>query len=87
MLRQLLRCIKYYNRGYNTDLLALKYIEIIDNLIQYDSPFRGDMTNAKISVIQEDLKIVKDIFEAWIKDHKITEEELLILEQKIYENN
>jgi hypothetical protein len=85
ILRQLERCVKYHRRGYNTDAVVLKYIDIINNLEEYQSIFSSEDFNEKLKVLKENTAILKQILEKWLEDHKLTEEELTLLQQKIKE--
>ena len=42
ILRQLDRVIKYHKRGYNTDALVIKYIEIIDSIQEVQDIFHSE---------------------------------------------
>ena len=85
ILRQLTRCLKYHHRGYNTDAIVIKYIELIETLQEYESIFSSETFNDKLKVTQENTKVVKQICERWLETHDITEEQLLLMEQKIKE--
>lgn len=82
LLRQFERCIKYHNRGYNTDPMVVTYIELIDKILNYNNIFSSISFDEKLKHIQQNFLIVKEIFEFWLKTHKITEEELLLLKEK-----
>ena len=85
ILRQLERCFKYHKRGYNTDLVILKYIELIDRLLEYESVFSSNNFNEGLKVTQDNALIVKKICEVWLDKHEITDEALVILKDKIKE--
>ena len=85
LLRQFERCIKYHNRGYNTDLVVLKYIELLDKLLDYHNIFNSTNFDEKLVIMKENGKIMKEIFKKWLEEHKLTEEELILLQQKIKE--
>ncbi len=85
LLRQFERCIKYHNRGYNTDLVVKKYIELLDKLIDYHNIFNSTNFDEKLVIMKENGKILKEILKKWLADHKLTDEELTLLQQKIKE--
>lgn len=85
ILRQIERLVKYHKRGYNTDAVALKYIDMINTLQEYESIFNSENFNDKLKITQSNTLIVKKICEEWIKTHEISEEALVILQQKIRE--
>jgi hypothetical protein len=85
ILRQLERCFKYHKRGYNTDKIVIKYLELIDRLQAFENIFSSELFNEKLKITQENTLIVKKICETWLATHEITEEALLILQQKIKE--
>lgn len=81
LLRQLDRCFKYHERGYDTDLVVVKYITIINDLNNYQNIFNSNNFNEMLKVKKKDSKIVRSICELWLKTHKITKEdrELLLI--------
>lgn len=83
ILRQLSRCFKYHKRGYNTDDVVLKYIELLETLQEYESIFNSQNFNEKLKVTQENTIIVKQICELWLETHEITDEQIELLETKI----
>ncbi len=85
LLRQFERCIKYHNRGWNTDNVVIKYIELVDRLIEYNNIFKSANFDERLSVMKENGKLLKLLFQKWLEEHKLTEEELLLLNQKIKE--
>lgn len=85
ILRQLTRCLKYHHRGYNTDAIVLKYIELIETLQEYESIFNSEIFNDKLKVTQENTKVVKQLCVKWLETHDITEDQLILMEQKIKE--
>jgi len=85
ILRQLERCFKYHRRGYNTDALVQKYIELIQRLQDYHSIFNSDNFNEKLKVTQRNTLIVKQLCELWLETHEITDEQLELLKVKIKE--
>lgn len=85
ILRQLERCFKYHKRGYNTDLVVLKYIDLITKLQEFESIFNSENFNEKLRVTQENTFIVKEICSLWLKTHEITDENIALLQKKIKE--
>lgn len=85
ILRQLDRVIKYHKRGYNTDALVIKYIEIIDSIQEVQDIFHSENFTEKLKINKENTKIVKKILEVWLKTHKMSEKELETLQLKIRE--
>lgn len=85
ILRQLERCFKYYKRGYNTDAVINKYIELINTLQEFQSVFNSENFNEKLKVTQENTLIIKRLCELWLKTHEITDEQIQLLKTKIKE--
>lgn len=85
ILRQLERCFKYYKRGYNTDAVINKYIELINTLQEFQSVFNSENFNEKLKVTQENTLIIKRLCELWLKTHEITDEQIELLKTKIKE--
>lgn len=85
ILRQLERAFKYYNRGYNTDELIKKYIELINGVQKAQDIFNSDSFSEKLAIRKANTKIVKQICEVWLETHKISEAELELLKIKIRE--
>ena len=83
ILRQLERCIKYHKRGYNTDLVVVKYIEIIDKLQEFENIFKSDNFEERLSLIKSVTFLVKSIITSWLKIHEITDEQLELLKTNI----
>lgn len=83
ILRQLSRCFKYHKRGYNTDDVVLKYIELLDKLQKFESIFSSENFNEKLKITQENTIIVKQICEMWLTTHSMSDEQLELLETKI----
>jgi len=82
ILRQLSRCFKYHKRGYNTDAVILKYIELLEKLQNFESIFASETFNAKLKITQENTIIVKQICQLWLETHTITDEQIELLETK-----
>jgi len=85
LLRQLERCFKYYKRGYNTDLVVIKYIELLNRLQDFESIFKSENFNEKLKITQENTIIVKQICELWLKTHEISDEQIELLTAKTRE--
>jgi hypothetical protein len=85
LLRQIGRVVKYYKRGYNTDPLAIKYIQLINEIQSYQNIFDSESFSVKLKIKKENTKIVKQICEVWLDTHEITDEQLELLNKKIKE--
>lgn len=85
LLRQFQRCIKYHKRGYDTDEVVLKYMELLNKLVEYENIFNSVNFKEKVKDIKANSIILKNIFELWLENHKLSEEEYALLEQKIKE--
>lgn len=85
ILRQLERCFKYYRRGYDTDAVVRKYIEILDKLSNYHSIFDSENFNEKLKIVKENTSIIKQVCEVWLDTHFITDDQLELLKTKIKE--
>lgn len=83
VLRQLIRCIKYHKRGYNTDSVVEKYIELMDKLRDFENIFSSENFDEKLKTTKENTKIVREICKVWLETHSITEEQLEILNVKL----
>ena len=85
ILRQLSRCFKYHKRGYNTDLLVEKYLEILTKLQEYESVFSSENFNEKLKITQENTIVIKQICKVWLETHSIDEKQMELLETKVKE--
>jgi hypothetical protein len=85
VLRQLERCFKYHKRGYNTDLIVLKYMDILDKLSVFESIFSSDKFNDRLKITKENTSVVKEICVLWLKTHEINDDQLELLKLKIKE--
>jgi len=85
VLRQLDRCFKYHKRGYNTDKVVLKYIDIIEKVQDFDNIFQSDNFEEKLKITRKNTLIIKQLCETWLETHEINEDQLLILKEKIKE--
>lgn len=85
ILRQLERIIKYHKRGYNTDAVCLKYIELIDEVQKFEDIFSSNNFSENLKIKKENTKIVKKICQKWLETHEISDEQLELLKLKIKE--
>ena len=85
ILRQLERVFKYHKRGYNTDAVVVKYMELIDVVQEFQSIFSSENFNEKLKITQENTLIIKQLCELWLSTHTITDEQLELLKTKIKE--
>ena len=85
LLRQLERVFKYHKRGYNTDAVVVKYMELIDTIQEFQSIFSSENFNDKLKITQENTLIIRQLCELWLKTHEITEEQVELLKIKIKE--
>lgn len=85
ILRQLERCFKYHKRGYNTDAVVIKYIDLVNKLQEFTSIFSSENFNEKLTITKNNTIILKQICELWLKTHEITDEQLDLIKQKIKE--
>lgn len=81
ILRQLLRCVKYHRRSYNTDDIVLKYKELLEDVMQQDSIFSSEKVDEKTTAVRTNGKLLIQIMDKWLETHTMTkEEEVLIME-------
>lgn len=85
ILRQLERCFKYHRRGYNTDAVILKYMELIDKIQDHDNIFNSNNYTESLKIKKANTKIVRQICELWLETHEITDEQIELLKIKIKE--
>jgi hypothetical protein len=85
ILRQLERCFKYHKRGYNTDAVILKYIDILDKLTAFENIFNSNKFDDRLKVTKANTIIIKQLCELWLKTHEIDEEQIELLQTKIKE--
>jgi len=83
ILRQFGRVIKYHNRGYNTDGMALKYKEILEGMIVYENIFSSDKMDEKVISVKENSKILIKIIDKWLETHSITSTEMELINKTI----
>lgn len=85
LLRQVSRIVKYHKRGYNTDPLAKKYIEIINDIHKLQNIFKSNKFEEVLENSRKNTKLLKGILEKWLETHEITDKELEVLETKVRE--
>ncbi len=86
ILRQLGRSFKYYKRGYNTDGVVLKFIDIINEIQNLHNLFENSILyTSKFEIIQKNIQSIKDICLLWLDKHTITDKEIKLLNIKIKE--
>jgi hypothetical protein len=85
ILRQLERVIKYHKRGYNTDAVVYKYIDLIDEVQKFQDIFSSNNFSETLKIRKSNSKIVKKICEKWLETHEISDEQLELLKEKIKE--
>lgn len=85
ILRQLERVFKYHKRGYNTDAVVVKYMELIDTVQEFQSIFSSENFNDKLKITQENTLIIRQLCELWLKTHEISDEQVELLKIKIKE--
>lgn len=85
ILRQLERVFKYHKRGYNTDDVVYKYIELIDNIQSLKDIFNSKTYSEKLKINKNNTRIMKKICLQWLDTHEITDKELELLRIKIRE--
>lgn len=83
VLRQLERTFKYYKRGYNTDAVVLKYMELIDNIEKYESIFSSENFNEKLKLTKLNIAVLKQICQVWLNTHTISDDEIKLLKETI----
>lgn len=83
VLRQLERTFKYYKRGYNTDAVVLKYMELIDNIEKYESIFSSENFNEKLKLTKLNIAVLKQICQVWLSTHTISDDEIKLLKETI----
>ena len=79
ILRQFERVIKYYNRGYNTDEVAIKYREILESMLEYENIFNSEKVDEKVETVKRNSKILIEILNKWLEKHEISESELELM--------
>lgn len=85
LLRQIGRCIKYYKRGYNTDEVCIKLLELADGVLKHQNIFKSPTFEEKLKLLKKNIKVVKKIGQVWLETHEMTEEQEEILNNKLKE--
>lgn len=83
ILRQFERVIKYHNRDYNTDAVTLKYIEILQSMLDYENIFSSEKVDEKVESVKTNSKILIKILNKWLETHIMTELELELIKKTI----
>ncbi len=83
ILRQLERCFKYHKRGYDTDEVVYKYLELIGNVEKFESIFNSLAFNEKLESTKHNINIMKQICNVWLQTHSISDEEMILLKETI----
>ena len=83
VLRQFERVVKYYKRGYNTDLLALKYKSILTEMLEYENIFSSEKMDEKVALVKKNSEILIKILDKWLETHILTDTESDLLKQAI----
>jgi len=73
LLRQIHRCIKYHKRGYNTDAVVAKFIEIADRILEYDNIFKSNNFKERHDDMVSTTLIVKGMCKQWLETHEISD--------------
>lgn len=85
MLRQVTRIVKYHQRGYNTDNVANKYIEVINIILKEHDIWDSAKYDDLLKTAQTHFKIIKQILLSWLDSHEMSEETIEKLNKKIKE--
>jgi len=84
LLRQLLRIIKYYKRGFDTDKVAKKYLNIIDKILEYpDNLFSKESFEEQLKEDKKKYSNMKKLIELWLETHNFSKKELEELDKLI----
>ena len=82
-MRQFERVVKYYKRGYNTDLLALKYKDILTEMLEYENIFSSEKMDEKVALVKKNSEILIKILDKWLETHILTDTESGLLKQAV----
>jgi len=85
ILRQLTRVFKYHKRGFNTDNMVHKYIELIDIMQKHQDIFNSNSYSEGLKIRKKNTKIIKQICEVWLDTHEITEQQIELINEKMKE--
>lgn len=83
VFRQFSRVIKYHNRGYNTDAVAIRYKEILEDIIEFENIFKSEKMEEKLNSIKINGEILIKVIDVWLKTKTITSEELSLIEETV----
>ncbi len=83
VLRQLERCFKYHERGFDTDNIVNHYIKLIDNIDKHESIFDSLQYNERLKNSKEINAVIRNICTTWLSDHKISDDERVLLQKTI----
>lgn len=85
ILRQLGRIFKYHKRGFNTDNIVHKYIELINVMQKHQDIFHSNSYSEGLKIRKNNTKIIKQICEVWLDTHEITDQQMELINEKIKE--
>ena len=86
ILRQFKRQIKYHERGFNMDLVVLKYIDIINSIQKIENIFKNSEKYKEIlNTSKNNTMLLKKVLENWLENHSISEEEIELIDKKMKE--
>lgn len=83
ILRQIDRCPKYHERGYNTDNMIRKYIEIMDETKNIENVFESESFSEQLKELHQQTDALKGFCKLWLDTHYMSDETKLELKQKI----
>jgi len=80
-LRQFIRCVKYYKRGFNVDAVVQRYLEMLNYLIEYDEPHKKESMLKFIDENKSIAKTFKKIILKWQETKEWSDENNKICEE------
>jgi hypothetical protein len=83
ILRQFGRLVKYHKRGYNTDLVTLRYKELLENVIKEESIFKSIKVTDQIEAVKHNGAVLIQIFDKWLETHEMTNEQLELINETL----
>lgn len=83
LLRQFNRCVKYHERGYNTDNIVKKYQEILTGFLHYKNIFDSVKVEEKVDNVKEQANILNKIFDIWLEKHELSDVEKELIAKTI----
>lgn len=83
VLRQFLRVQKYTDRGYDCSLVANKYIELLEGVINYENIFTSEKVDEKVESVKINGKILIEIIKKWNEVKILTKEEIILIDELI----